>query len=255
MNYRPLCVSPRCKRDPDGNPAPRYALDGSALCIVCRNMLGEDALIAAVRYRQLALVLTGAGRVGEEQVKRSKADANLTLNLRAAALRRDIEREIGGLATLICDRRGFHWPADRRVAERPYEFIGPMPLLSLPTTRLPPLCRLVARSRDWLAAREDAGTHAAMLRDLATGQAFRVAFPGGVRRFLLPGMGGDQYLGCPEEVDDEPCPGVLWTILRRDGEVLPSQIACNEYEDHLWPIREWVRLGRRLMRLAGVEAA
>lgn len=255
MNHRPMCRSPRCKRDREtGDITPRYALDGSNLCPVCRNMLGEDALIAAVRYRQLGLVLTGAGRAGEEQVKRSKPDANLTLNLRAAALRRDIEQAIGGLAVLISDRRGFTWPTDRRIAERPLGFVGPMPLLAIPTTRLPPLCRFVARSRDWLAAHDKADEHAVALRELATGAPFRVAFPGGVRKFVLPGMGGDQYLACPEEAEAEPCPGVLWTILRRDGEYLPSQIACNHDETHQWPIREWMRLGRRLMRQAGVAA-
>ncbi len=255
MNPRPLCVSSRCKRDTDGNLTPRYALDGGNLCPICRNMLGEDALIAAVRYRQLGLVLTGGGRAGEEQVKRSKPDANLTLNLRAAALRRDIEREIGGLAKLIADQRGFTWPVDRRLAERPLGFIGPMPMLSHPSTRLPPLARFVARSQDWLAAHDRAGDHAATLRELATGEAYRVAFPGGTRRFVLPGMAGDKYLACPEEPDGEPCPGVLWTILRRDGDYLPSHITCNHDETHEWSIRQWMKLARRVMRAAGVEAA
>ena len=254
MNHRPLCTSPRCRRNQDGNLSPRYAADGLNLCPICTNMLGEDALIAAVRYRQLGLVLTGTGQAGEEQVKRSKPDANLTINLRAAALRRDIETVIGRLALLISDRRGFAWPVDRRVAERPPGFIGPMPLLAVPTVRLPALCRFVARSRDWLAAHDRADIHAAQLRELAVGQAFRVAFPGGVRRFVLPGMGGNQYLHCPEDVEDGPCPGVLWTILRRDGDYLPSHITCNHDETHTWPIREWMRLGRRLMRQAGVAA-
>jgi hypothetical protein len=253
-NHRPLCRSPKCKRDEFGEVTPRYALDGSNLCPVCRNMLGEDALIAAVRYRQLGLVLTGTGQAGEERANRSKPDANLSLNLRAAALRRDIEREIGALSKLICDRRGFTWPADERVAERSPGFIGPMPWVRTSTVRLPPLCRFVARSRDWLAAHERADVHAATLRELATGATYRAAFPGGMRRFVLPGMAGDKYLPCPEEVEGEPCPGVLWTILRRDGDRLPSHITCNFDETHEWPIREWVRLGARVMRLAGVAA-
>jgi hypothetical protein len=258
MNSRLLCVSPRCRRDPDGNPIPRYAADGLRLCDICTNMVGEDALITAVRYRQLGLVLTRSGLAGEERTSRSKPDANLHLNLRAAALRRDIETTVGGLATLIARQRGFAWPTDVRVADRPDGFIGPMPLLSVRSVRLPVLARFVARSHQWLAAHEAADRHAGTLRELATGEPYRVAFPGGVRRFVLPGLtAGVRYLACPEEVDDgqgsEPCPGVLWTTLRRDGDYLPAEILCNHDETHQWPIRQWMKLGSRLRRRA--EAA
>lgn len=257
MNNRPLCLSPRCKTDPEtGVVMSRYAIDGSNLCTVCRNMIGEDVLIAAVRYRQLGLVLTGTGKAGEERANRSKPDANLSLNLRAASVRRKIEQEVGHLTKLICDRRGFAWPAESRVAERPLGFIGPMPMLHPTSVRLPVLARFVARSRDWLAAHDKADEHAAVLRELAVGEAYRVAFPGGTRRFILPGIGPEErYLECPEEVEGEPCPGVLWTILRKDGDYLPSQIACNHDEMHQWPISTWMKLGRRLMRRAGREAA
>lgn len=257
MHTRPLCLSPRCKTDPEtGVVISRYALDGSNLCVVCRNMLGEDALVAAVRYRQLGLVLAGSGKAGEERTSRSKPDANVSLNLRAAAIRRDIERELGDLTKLIVDRRGFHWPTEARLAERPLGFIGPMPMLHPQSVRLPVLARFVARSRDWLAAHDKADEHAAILRELAIGAAYRVAFPGGTRRFILPGIGPDErYLECPEQVEGEDCPGVLWTILRKDGDYLPSQIACNHDETHQWPIRAWMKLGRTLMRRAGREAA
>lgn len=252
---RPLCVSPRCRRDPDGNPNPRYAADGLRLCPVCCRILGEDALIAAVRYRQLGLVLTGAGLAGEERTSRTKPDANLHLNLRAAALRRDIETTVGQLARLIAAERGFTWPTDVRVATRPHEgFIGPMPLVRIRSIRLAVLARFVARSAEWLSAHPSADLHAGTLRELATGAPYRIAFPGGVRRFVLPGMGGEQYLSCPETVDDgEACPGVLWTVLRRDGDTLPSQIMCNHDDGHYWSISEWMRLGRRLIRRAEAQ--
>ncbi len=252
MNSRPLCESPRCRRNPDnGEPAPRYAADGGRLCFICARIIGEDTLITAVRYRQLGLVLTGAGLAGEERTSRSKPDANLHLNLRAASLRRDIETTIGRLARLIADERGFTWPTELRIVERPDGFIGPMPQRAYQTTRLPMLCRFVARSHQWLAAHPDAAQHAAQLRELAAGQAYRVAFPGGVRKFLLPGMGSDYYLACPETVDgNEPCTGVLWTILRRDGDYLPSVILCDHDETHQWPTQRWLKLGARLIRRA-----
>jgi hypothetical protein len=257
MNHRPLCLSPRCKTDPDtGVVMSRYAADGLLLCIVCRNMIGEDVLIAAVRYRQLGLVLTGTGQAGEERANRSKPDANLALNLRAASVRRKIEHEVGHLVKLISDRRGHPWPTESRIAERPLGFIGPMPMVHTRSTRLPVLARFVARSRDWLAAHDKADEHAAILRELATGEAYRVAFPGGTRRFILPGIGPEErYLECPEEVEGGPCPGVLWTVLRKDGDYLPSQIACNHDETHQWPISTWMKLGRRLLRRAGRAAA
>lgn len=258
MNGRPLCASPRCRRDPDTQqPNPRYASDGGNLCYICTRILGEDTLIVAVRYRQLGLVLTRTGLAGEERTSRSRPDANLTLNLRAAALRRDIEAVIGRLANLITDQRGFTWPAEQRLAERPHRlFIGPMNMLTVFTTRLPPLCRYVARSHQWLAAHPAADQHADQLRELATGAPYRIAFPGGVRRFVLPGMGADQYLVCPETVEDgEPCPGVLWTILRRDGDYLPSQITCNHDETHMWSTPQWLKLGHRLIRRAERRAA
>lgn len=251
MGERPLCLSPRCRRNPEtGAVTPRWASDGGNLCYICTNILGEDALIVAVRYRQLGLVLTGAGRAGEERANRGKPDANLHLNLRAAALRRDIERAVGSLAQLITDQRGFNWPTEQHTAERPPGFIGPLRLVTTPTTRVAPLARFVARSREWLAAHNRADEHAALLRELATGETYRVAFPGGVRKFVLPGMGEDRYLACPETVEGEPCPGILWTVLRRDGDYLPSQVACNHDETHQWPTQSWLKLGRRLIRRA-----
>lgn len=252
----PLCVSPRCRRNQDtGELEPRPANGGCNLCDICTRILGEDTLIAAVRHRQLGLVLTGSGQPGEERTSRSKPDANLSINLRAAALRRDIETTIGQLARLIVDRRGFTWPVDEGIAKRPLGFIGPMPWVRNPTVRIAALCRFVARSRDWLAAHNDAALHAEVLRELARGQAYRVAFPGGIRRFTLPGMTGEQYLACPEtDEDNEPCPGVLWTILRRDSETLPAEVVCNGEEAHQWPTSQWIRLGRKLLRRAGLSA-
>jgi hypothetical protein len=254
MSTRPVCVSPRCRRNADGQPDPRAAADGLNLCWVCTRVLGEDILITAVRYRQLGLVLAAAGRPGEKTS--GSRDPNAHLNLRAAALRRDVERVVGGLAARVADERGFTWPTEPYVPQRPPGFIGPLPQMYVRSTRLPVLVRFVARSAQWLAARGDAADTAGRLRELATGETYRVAFPGGVRKFVLPGMGGEKYLACPETVEDgQPCPGVLWTILRRDGDRLPSQLMCNHDEVHQWPTQQWLKLGRRLLRATDSRSA
>jgi hypothetical protein len=243
---RPTCVSLRCKRDQDGNPTPRLAADGLRLCTICTNMVGEDALVAAVRYRQCGLVLTATGAAGEKTS--GSKDPNTQLNLRAAAARRDIQRVLSDLAVLICHQRGFTWPTEVRAADRPPGFIGPMPLVRTRVYRLPAVARFVATSAQWLAAHEQADDHAQLLRELATGDAYRVAFPSGVRKFVIRDPNG-AYIDCPKTLDgtDLPCPGVLWTILRPD-DGLPSEWLCNHDEQHFWPASEWIKLGKRLRR-------
>jgi hypothetical protein len=170
MNQRPRCVSPRCKKDPEtGEPTPRYVQDGLSLCDIDARILGEDILVAAVRYRQLGVVLIATGDPGAPRTSGGTKDANLKLNLRAAALRRDIERALGDLTMLIVGQRGFAWPVDRAVDQRPLGFIGPLTLRARRTVRVPALARFVARSALWVAGRDDAGTWAEQLRELATG--------------------------------------------------------------------------------------
>jgi hypothetical protein len=82
-----------------------------------------------------------------------------------------------------------------------------------------------------------------------------VAFPSGARRFVLPGLSGEAFLRCPEVVDDEPCVGEVWAIVRRDGDRLPSQIMCTFDDTHQWSSVQWVKFGRRVLKAAGIERA
>ncbi len=265
-NPRPLCTVEPCfipkrhldsceTRDTCNGCLPGLAADGLRLCTHHADRIGRDILTLAARHRQLALGLAGTGQAGGERTSGGEKNPNINLNLRAAAVRRDIEALLNRLARLICSQRGFGWPTDAAVtvADRPYGFIGPMAAVTRTqhTHRVPPLARLVARSADWLAAQDRAGEYATEIGDLAR-QAFRTAFPTGTRVFELPGLGGERLLACPHVIadddGDQPCPGNLWTILRKDGDRLPAQIMCNHDETHQWPASQWMRLGRQMLR-------
>lgn len=266
-NPRPLCAVDPCvipKRHLDscedrpecGGCLPGLAADGLRICAHHARRLGADILTLAARHRQLGLVLTGTGQPGERTSGGNK-NPNITLNLRAAALRRDIEALLTRLARLVASQRGFGWPTEswKTIAERPYGFVGPMPTVTHTrhTFRIPALAQLVARSAEWLAAHDRAGEHAAQLGDLAR-RAFRSAFPTGTRVFELPGLDGERLLACPHVIESEDgeqaCPGNLWTILRRDGDRLPAQIMCNHDEQHQWPASQWMKLGRQMLKAA-----
>lgn len=224
---RVLCHSPRCKLDPEtGLLIPREAAPGLNLCSICLRILGEDALMAAVRHNDLGLALTASGGTGEK-VGRS-AERTTTLNDAAVEARTAIRHTLVAMTTMIAEKRGFTLPADT----------------------VPAMAIYVARYRDWLAAHDAAGDHAAELRELTEGHAKRIAYGARSSRFPLK-VGRDEYAPCTEHVvvdEDtqatEPCPGTLWTILRG----AESLVACNFDTGHTWPQTAWFKLGAKLDR-------
>lgn len=71
----------------------------------------------------------------------------------------------------------------------------------------------------------------------------------GVRRFTIG--------GCPEHGTSDmgeriPCPGELRAMLRKDDDLLPSELACSVDAEHRWTASEWMQLGRRMV--AGMTA-
>jgi hypothetical protein len=267
MNNRPRCVSPRCtirNRHLDSCPdtekcggcLPRPALDGRILCEVCTRILGEDVLVAAIRHRQLGLVLTGASDPSAPKTSGGSYDANIKLNDAAAEMRYEIEKTLCDLTDLIVDQRGFTWPGRTvvTVEQRPAGFVGPMRahIHAERTVRVPELARFCARSAPWLAGYSEAGVWAAWLRELANGRSRSVAFPSGVRRFILPGLAGGN-LRCPEKVEDEPCPGEVQAIVRADGDRLPSRVTCTFDDEHNWTSAQWMKFGSRMLKAAGLH--
>jgi hypothetical protein len=269
-NPRPLCTVDPCiipKRHLDSCDTtdckgclPGLAADGLRLCTHHATRIGRDVLTLAARHRHLALALAGTGQGGGERTSGGDKNPNINLNLRAAAVRRDIETLINRLARTVTSQRGFAWPTVTTVtvAERPYWFVGPMPAITRTrhTYEMAPLARLIARSADWLAAQQCAAEVSVELSELAR-QAFRTAFPTGTRMFELPGLNGERLLACTHTVEDEdapdgkkPCPGNLWTIVRKDGDRLPSQIMCNADDKHQWPSTQWVKFGKQILKEA-----
>jgi hypothetical protein len=204
---------------------PRPARDGLRLCDVHTRHLADDAVEAARLHSELLHVLTGSGRPGE--LVRTSRDPNLTINDAAADARVAIRATLVSWCRLISEERGISLPADDIHAIGAY----------------------IARHAEWLAAHEAAADASAELHELAHGQPRRIAYPGGGRRFPIALPDGT-YARCPERDDAEtpgPCPGTLWTILRRDASLLPSEVVCNHDETHRWPTSRWLRLGAQLL--------
>jgi hypothetical protein len=220
--------APDCAQEACAGCLSRQARDGLRLCHLHTARIAEDAVEAARLHSELLHVLTGAGHLGE--LVRSSRDPNLTLNDAAADARTAIRATLVSWCRLISEERGISLPADDMRAIGAY----------------------IARHAEWLAAHEAAADASAELHELAHGQPRRIAYPGGGRRFPIALPDGT-YARCPEQtaVDDaetpEPCPGTLWTILRRDASLLPSEVVCNHDETHRWPTSRWLKLGAQLL--------
>lgn len=229
-----FCAAPHCRArnrhdstctDDCVGCLPRQAADGIYLCQLHRTAIAEDALLAAIRWQDLGIVLTGSSAPGDV-VSGSKDEQGLKINERALEMRTLVRHTLAAITRLIADERG----------------------LQLPHDTVPAMARYVARHAEWLAAHDAAGDHSAELRELAHGEPYRVAHPSGGRKFLLRDPAGEP-VRCIESVDgDAECPGTLWTILRRTDSLLPSELVCDHDEDHRVSAADWLRLGRRLTR-------
>jgi len=51
---------------------------------------------------------------------------------------------------------------------------------------------------------------------------------------------------CPGSTNGLPCPGVVKATIRRDDDLLPSELVCSGAPSHSWPAGEWKTLNRRL---------
>lgn len=217
-----------CEAEDCRGCVPRLALDGLLLCLLHRDRLADDAIEAARLHSELLHVLTGANGMGEKVS--STKDPNLSLNDAAADARIAIRATLVAWCRMISEERGITLPLDDIYAIGAY----------------------IARYADWLAAHPAAAEAVDELHDLAHGQARRIAYPGGGRRFPIELPDG-MYARCPlrTAIDDaetmEPCPGTLWTILRRDSSLLPSEVVCNHDETHRWPTSRWMKLGAQLL--------
>lgn len=243
MTYAaPLCASPRCasrgRHVPDcvdeecWGCLPRQADDGIYLCVVCARRIGQDALTIALRYADLGRVLTTSGSALGDIVSGSKRETGLQLNEQASEMRTVIKHRLVSTARMISEERG----------------------LPLPEDRVPALARYVTKHARWIAAHAAAGDIAEELADTAS-DSFRIAQPSGARRYQLKDPDGNP-VGCRETVEEElPCPGSLWTILRRTDSLLPSELVCDHDEDHYVPADKWMSFGRQWAKDQIEEAA
>lgn len=217
-----LCVVNGCRitgRHLPGCPGdcagclPRVATDGLRLCGVCTRRIAEDATQSARLYRELEHALTRSEKPGERTS--GSPDRARIPNERAVECRTLIRHTLVGWCRLIAEERGW----------------------ALPPDTVPAMAAYVARSSEWLAGTDYADEAAGELHDLAHGEAYRVAYPSGARRFVVA-----------------PCPGCedgkLIVVLRTTDSLLPSELLCDLDPEHAWPADQWLTLGRQLRKAA-----
>ncbi|UED85137.1 hypothetical protein [Streptomyces profundus] len=113
--------------------------------------------------------------------------------------------------------------------------------LAPPTRDIPTLARFLGRHIEWLARHPAAGDMVDEIRDL-TRRARNIAYPNNVRRVPIG--------GCP----DDGCAGELVALIRRQDDVLPSEIVCTVSPSHSWPVTWWTRLARQIRTRQGERA-
>lgn len=235
IKHQPLCTAARCAAqgrhltdctdEHCRGCLPWQAADGRYLCEIHARRIGEDALTIALRYADLGRVLTSTGSALGDIVSGSKKETGMQLNDRAAEMRMIIKHRLVALARMISEDRGF----------------------ALPEDRVPALARYVAANAPWLAAHPAAGDFSEELADAAS-DGFRIAYPTGARRYQLRDP-ENHPVGCKETVeDDQPCPGTLWTVLRRTDSLLPSELVCDHDQEHYVPAEKWMSFGKQWLK-------
>ena len=92
----------------------------------------------------------------------------------------------------------------------------------------------IAVHAEWLAAQDFAADASDELHELAHGQPWRVAYPGGTRVAELG--------PCPS------CAGRLRAIIRPASMLLPSEVTCDGDAPHRWDSTQWRQLDRAVNR-------
>jgi hypothetical protein len=215
MADRLLCQSPRCRipgRHTEACPGesckgcqPGHAADGARLCLVCTKRIGDNAVKLAMLYGELELVLKA---IGNGERSSSKPGSGTPPRDAVVEMRATIRHLLASWCRLVSEERGITLPADDVTAMGAY----------------------LARHADWLAATDYAGECADELAE-HVGRAWGLAYPNGTRVAKLP----------------EPCPtcgGTLLAIRRATDGVLPSEVACDGDEPHVWPASQWRWLDR-----------
>lgn len=113
------------------------------------------------------------------------------------------------------------------------------------STHIDELVPFVVRWVDWLLEylpddaenlAADARKHARALRGVVQGL--------GSRKFPI---GPCIEHGVSDMGERIPCPGEMTAVLRREDELLPSEIVCTVDNQHHWAASDWMRLGRRII--------
>jgi hypothetical protein len=127
-----------------------------------------------------------------------------------------MRHDLGWIVALVADERGMTAPPQSPAAQ----------------------CMWLGRHADWLAAHPDAAVFKDVVGELV-GRAYGVIDPS-----RLPVVIG----ACIEQLDDgQLCEGTLKAIVRRDGDLNPSEIYCDVCPLQL-DTTQWHRFGRRYLR-------
>jgi hypothetical protein len=190
---------------------PRTAADGLRVCRGCFDRLERAVAESPALYAACEAALASSTGATEERVTHRR-DPGLVLSEAALRARGAIRAQLVATVRMVVEERGLsRWPADN----------------------VPSMATWLLAHVTWLAAHPAAEDWVAEWTGLRS-TARSAAYPSGTRRVDLE--------GCPEP----SCPGVLVAWLRRDGDTLPSVIACTDDSEHVWEPHEWQALGRRL---------